>query len=886
MKDDLKRPDPDALLQSIKEETPEEGGGPRLKIFLGMAAGVGKTYAMLEEAQRLVREGVDIVIGYVETHGRVETEELVKGLEIVPRKKIDYQNITIEEFDIDAVLARRPTAVLVDELAHTNVEGSRHTKRYQDVRELLDNGINVYSTLNIQHLESQADVVEKITGVKIRETLPDSILDLADEIELIDIPPEELLKRLAEGKVYMPEKAGLAAERFFRKGNITALREMALHYTARLVGYELRDYTQKKNIKGPWKSGERLLVAVSPSPYSEYLVRWTRRIAFNLNIPWIALFIEKQRKLPEQARRQLAKNLDLARELGAEVLTIADENIVSGLLSVARQKNITQIVVGKPLRRYLSDFFSGGTLVERLLKSSGDIEIHVVTQPDVHAKKPGTFSGFQAGVNPRAYFITAAIVAGNTAVNLFLSPFTGYWTVALLYLLGVVLLSLFFSRGPVLLAAGLSALLWDFLFIPPVFTFRIAKLEDAMMFGMYFVIAAVVGSLTSRLRSKERALRIREQRITELYEFSRTLGDALGINEVIGTALKYINDKFNAKSALLLSNDSGQLSAVPHASGTFEISFKERGVAEWSFKNRKPAGLFTDTLPKSEARYTPLIAPGRLVGILGIRPLSVTIFSLEQENFLQNISYQLAMRIERENLSNANQKALLDTESERLYKILLNSITHELRTPLTAIKGLLSTIIDPTVGDDSRTRNELLGETQEATERLIRLVDNLLEMNRIESGKLALNLDWNDISDIINITLNRLEPHIKKHKISVNCPEDIPLIRVDYNLISQALYCIINNALVHTGVMAPVAISVSCEERGVSVTIEDEGPGLPEQDMEKLFDKFYHIGKAQTNGGLGLGLSISKGIVELHGGRITAGNRKEGGARFVIFLPV
>jgi two-component system sensor histidine kinase KdpD len=886
VKDDIKRSDPDAILQSLHEDTRAQGGAPRLKIFFGMAAGVGKTYAMLEAARRLSHEGVDVVVGYVETHGRVETDELVKGLEVVSRKKIDYQGITIEEFDIDAVLARRPKVVLVDELAHTNAEGSRHTKRFQDVRELLDNGISVYSTLNIQHLESQADVVEKITGVKIRETLPDSILDLADEIELVDIPPEELLKRLAEGKVYVPEKAGLAAERFFKKGNITALREMALHYTARLVGYELRDYAQKKNIKGPWKSGERLLVAVSPSPYSEYLVRWTRRIAFNLNTTWIALYIERHEKLSEEAGRQLAKNLNLARELGAEVLSIADDNIVSGLMSVARQKNITQIVVGKPLRRHLSDFFSGGNLVERLLKSSGDIEIHVVTQPDVHGQRTGFLTGYTAWMRPKSYFMTAALVAGITVVNLLLAPFTGYWTIALVYLLGILLLSLFFNRGPVLMAAAMSALLWNFLFIPPILTFRIARLEDALMFGMYFVVAAVVGALTSRLRSKERALRIREKRMTELYEFSRALSMSLGIDEVAGTAIKYIGEYLNLKVALLLSDASGRLSTTPHAFSTYEITTKERGVAEWSFHNKRPAGLFTDTLPKSDGHYIPLISPGRVVGILGICPVSPVLFSLEQVDFLQNISYQLSMRIERENLSSANQQALLATESERLYKVLLDSVTHELRTPLTAIKGLLSTIADPAVGNDGKTRGHLLTETQDAAERLIRLVDSLLDMNRIESGKLVLNLDWNDLSDIFNITLNRLEPFIKKHKVTVYCPEDIPFIRVDYNLIAQAIYCIINNALVHAGEATPIEIRATWDDKGVSIIIDDEGAGLPGGDTQKLFDKFYRYGNTRSQGGLGLGLAISKGIVELHGGRITAENNEKKGARFIMYLPV
>ncbi len=890
MNGEYQRPDPDALLESVKEEEGGDTARGRLKIFFGMAAGVGKTYAMLEAAQHISREKTDIIVGYIETHGRTETEELLKGLEIIPRRKIDYHSMVIEEFDIDAVLKRRPAIVLVDELAHTNAAGSRHSKRYQDVAELLDNGINVYSTLNVQHLESQADVVEKITGAKIRETVPDSILDLADEIELVDIPPEELLRRLAEGKVYIPEKAGLAMERFFRKGNITALREMSLRYVAGLVGYELRDYTQKKRIKGPWKSGEHLLVAVSPSPYSEYLIRWTRRIAFNLNAPWIALYIEKQRTLSPPAQELLNRNLNLARELGAEVISTADEDVVSGLLRVAQQKNITQIVVGKPLRRYLSDYFSGGNLVERLLRHSGDIEIHIVTQPDVDKKKTGLFTRFAAvsgpSESPREYFIAAASIAGTTLINFLLAIITGYWTIALMYLLCIVVLSLYIGRGPVLLAAGLSALTWNFLFIPPLFTFRIAKLEDALMFGMYFVIATIVGGLTSKLRLKERALRIREERITDMYEFSRALSTAFGIDEVVSTAVVYIEDRFTSRVAVLLANESGSTLSDPHISSSLIMSDEERGVAEWSFRNRKPAGLFTDTLSQKAAHYIPLIAPGRVVGVLGLRPASETVFTLEQQSFLQNTSYQLAVRLERERLSSMNRKAMVLEESERLYRILLNSITHELRTPLTAVKGLISTIMDPSVGGNELIRKNLLEETQSATERLIRLVDSLLDMSRIESGRLTLNLDWNDISDIIGTTLGRLEPHLKKHAVSVNCPDDIPLVRVDYTLMTQALYCIVHNALVHTKEGTPVALSVSRIADGIAIAVEDQGEGLPGDDVQKLFDKFYRADALYSSGGLGLGLSISKGIVELHGGTITAENRETGGARFTIYLPV
>jgi two-component system, OmpR family, sensor histidine kinase KdpD len=886
MTDDYRRPDPDALLQAIKENEPLDKKSGKLKIFFGMAAGVGKTYAMLEAGQRGYREKRDVVIGYIETHKRAETESLVNGLEIIPRKKFGYRGIPIEEFDIDAALQRKPDIILVDELAHTNAEGSRHEKRYQDVEELLESGINVYSTLNIQHLESQADIVGKITGVKIRETIPDSILDIADEIELIDIPPEELLKRLSEGKVYVPEKAGLAMESFFKKSNLNALREISLNYTARLVGSKLRNYAQQKNIKGPWKSGERIMVAVGPGPYSEYIIRWTRHVAFNYNAPWIALYVRQKKELSKYAQELLTKNLNLARELGAEVISIVEEDIVDGLLSAANQNNVTQIVVGKPLRRYVSDFFSRGNIVERLLKSSGDIEIHIVTQPALQTKKIGLFKNFSYTSSLKEYFKGISAVAAVTLIGLITVSFTGYWTIALIYLLCVVMLPLFIGRGPTFVAASISALVWNFLFIPPIFTFRINKLEDALMFFMYFIIAIILGGLTSKLRIKEQNLRVSQEQIAKLYDFSRALGTAFGMDEVISTAVVYIEDYFKGKVAVLLTNKSGNALAAPHPSGSLEILDDELGVAEWSFRNKKPAGLFTNTLPQKGAHYIPLSAPGSVVGVMGIRPDNGIIFSIEQQTLLQNMGYQLASRIERENLLAAGQKAMLVSESERLYKILLNSVSHELRTPLTTITGASSSMLDSAVDLDPVMRKELAVEIKKAGETLNGLVENLLDMSRIDSGRLKLNLDWNDMSDIIDTVLNRLESYLKDHPVAVDCPDNIPLICADYTLLTQALYNIVNNAVIHTKEGTSVSISVAKKNDGISIIIEDEGEGLPENDAGKLFDKFYRAGKNQSGGGLGLGLSISKGIIELHGGQIHAENKKPKGARFIIHLPV
>jgi two-component system sensor histidine kinase KdpD len=886
MSDSFVRPDPDALLESLKlEEERETKKRGRLKVFFGMAAGVGKTFAMLESSHRLVREGNDCVIGYVETHGRFETNELVEGLELLPRKKIDYKGIVIEEFDIDGALARNPAFVLVDELAHTNAEGSRHRKRYQDVRELLDHGINVFTTVNVQHLESQADIVEKITGVKIRETLPDSMLDEADEIELVDIPPEELIKRLSEGKVYLPERAGTAKDNFFKQSNIAALRELALHYVARLVDYDLRDYTHKKNIKGPWKAGEVLLVAVSPSPYSEYLIRWTRRVAFNYKAPWIALYIEKQKELSESARELLRKNLNLARDLGAEVISTADEDIVSGLLRVASRKNVTQIIMGKPLKRYFTDFFRGGNLVERMIRKCGDIEIHVVTQPSVTDHSFSLFGGMRRFSPTREYLVALAGVALVTVCNLLLVPFTGYWTIALVYLFSTALLALLVGRGPVLLAAAVSALSWNYLFIPPLYTLRIGRLEDALMFSMYFIIAIILGGLTSRLRLKEKALRSREKRISDMYELSNVLGNARTMDEIIETAGSYIERYLDARVALFVAKQYGSNLSPPPKGSLLELSEKDRGVVEWVYKNRKPAGLYTTTLPQTGAHFTPLLSPGGIVGVIGIRPSSRHSFTPEAEGFLQSVVSQIALRIEHEILSEANRNALLVAESERLHKVLLNSISHELRTPLTMITGASSGLLDETISANPAARKELAEGIKKGSERLNRLVDNLLDMSRLESGLLKIKPAMYDVSDLLSVTLRRLSDELTAHRVTVSVADGMPMVNIDFALMEQALINLVYNAVSYTPEGSEIAVIALAQNGYLNIAVKDNGPGIIEKDIPYLFDKFRRGSNVGT-GGTGLGLSICRGIIEAHGGTIRAANRPEGGAVFVIEIPI
>lgn len=878
------RPDPERILESIKKEE-EEISRAKLKIFFGMSAGVGKTYSMLKAAHKLKDEGVDVVVGYVETHKRSETDELVHGLEIIPRISVDHHGLTVEEFNIDAVLERKPEVVLVDELAHTNASGSRHSKRYQDVMELLDHGINVYTTLNVQHVESQSDVVEQITGVKIREILSDSILDRADSIELIDISPEGLLKRLSEGKVYIPERAEIAAERFFRKGNITALREMALNYVAKSVDSDLQHYMERKNISGPWKAGDRLMVAVSPSPYSEYLIRWTRRMAFNLKASWVALYIDKQKPLSESGQTILKNNLNLARELGAEVISTLDDDIVSGLLRVARQKNITQIVVGKPLRIYITDYFSGGNLVERLLKASGDIEIHIVSQPAINRRKFSFSDKFKFTGKLNEYLYAFLSVSAITAINLLIVNFTGYWAIALIYLIFILLLGLYVGRGAIFIAAVLSAIAWNFLFIPPLFTLRISKLDDLMMFFVYFITAIIVGGLTSKLHSKEWALRIREKNISDIYEFSKALEKAADIDEIVFTTVKYIEVYFNAKTAFILRNSAGELSAEQHKHSSCIMHEGGRGIAEWVFRNRKAAGRNTDTIRQASGTYIPLNSPGKVMGVLCIQSEKGSDFSYDQDNFFNSIVYQTAIRLEREMLSIENRNTMLLAESERIYKILLNSISHELRTPLTTITGASTSLLDEVVESRPEIRKALVLEIYRAGERLNRLVGNLLDISRLESGMMKLNLQMHEPGDLVNVVIRSLEGELTEHKVFIDISDGLPMINIDFVLMEQALVNLVYNAVNHTPQGTVINISAGLSADSFQIVVKDNGPGLVPEEIPFLFDKF-HRGASSSAGGTGLGLSICKGIVEAHNGKITAANNPEGGAVFTITLPV
>lgn len=872
------RPDPDALLGALHaaEERAKRG---HLKIFLGMCPGVGKTYAMLRAGQRERAAGIDVVVGVVETHSRTETEALLSGLTALPRLAVEYRGTQLTELDLEALRTRKPKLALIDELAHTNAPGSRHTKRWQDVLELLEAGIDIFTTLNIQHVESRADAVHQITGAEQHETVPDSLLDLADELELVDLTPETLLERLHEGKVYLGERAVAARANFFQPSNLNALRELALRYTAERVDRQLRELRVGVTKQTVWRSGERLLVAVGPSPFSTQLVRWTRRLAAAQGAPWVAVHVERTAPLAPDAQHRLDANLALARELGAEMVITQGDDLAAALVRAALQHNATQIVVGKPRYAWWERFSPRGSLVDRIIRLGGKIDVYVV--PSESAGKPVTLDSLDHELRSggREYAWAAGTVAALTLVALAL-PAKYYLAIGLVYLLAVILLSLRIGRGPVLAAGVLSALTWNVLFIPPRFTFQISKIEDATLFATYFVVALVAGQLTARIRAQALAERQREGRATALFNLTRSLAEARTLDEAVFAALRQTDTLFGAHSALVLADVRGE--TTPHFAGSFALDDKERGVADWVFQHRHAAGRFTDTLPGSAGFYLPLVREGKALGVLGIAVPAEKTLTLAQRDLLEAFSRQLALSVEREHLRDASEREKLLAESDKLHRVLLDSVSHELRTPLAVITGSLENLSSA----DPATADALLSEARAAARRLNRLVGNLLDQTRLESGALKPRLDWCDARDLINAAREGVRDALAGHPLEISVPADLPPVRADFALTEQALANLLLNAARHTPAGTPVFVTAGIDREGTRAffTVADRGPGFPLAMRERLFKKFER-GDAAHAGGLGLGLSIVRGFIVAQGGDVKVGENPGGGAVFTIYLP-
>lgn len=883
--DDERRPSPEAMLKLAQAEE-AEGARGKLKIFLGYAAGVGKTYAMLQAARERRHEGRDVVAAYVESHGRPETDALLEGLEILPAARIEYQGVMLPELDIDGVLARRPQLALVDELAHTNAPGSRHEKRWQDVEELLAAGIDVFTTVNVQHFESLNDVVAQITGIAVRETVPDRLLDLAAEIRLVDIPPEDLLQRLREGKVYVPEQAAFAAEKFFRPGNLIALRELSLRRAAVRVDGEMRAYMEARAIPGPWPAAERLLVSISGSPFSERLIRTTRRLADELKAPWFTVYVETpgDGRHEQENRKRVWKDLRLAESLGAQVATVTATSVAEAVIDYARRHNVTRIVVGKPAKPRWREFLHL-PLVDRIIRLSGAIDVHVVSYEPAEAGKRAVPPAQRRPIPLTGYLASLALVVAASLACLLLRPFLAPTNMVMIYLLAVVLAALRLGLKPAILTAFLGVLAFDFFFIPPHLTFAVADTQYLITFVALFTVGVVISTLVSTVRERAEAVREREEQTASLYYLSRDLAAAADIGTLVGAVVRNIGESLSARAAVLLPE--GDRLRVAAASKGLKPDVKEMAVADWAFRNRQTAGQGTETLASAGFLYLPLQTAGSILGVLGVRLKNDADYrSTQIRRLLDAFTSQTAMALERVQLSRQAEQAQILQARENLERALLNSISHDLRTPLVSITGALDTLRDKvhTLADESRL--ELLDTAWEEAERLNRFVGNLLDMTRLESGTIKLKKELSDVQDLIGCALAALERRIGERGIDVRLPPDLPLVRMDMVLMTQVLVNLLDNALKYSPPDSGVEITARVDGGRLRIEMADRGPGIPEQDLKRVFDKFYRIPVPEGAQGTGLGLSICKGIVEAHGGSIRAENRAGGGLRVILTLPL
>jgi two-component system sensor histidine kinase KdpD len=892
---DPARPDPDALLARVREEEARSRRG-RLKIFFGAAPGVGKSYAMLEAARAQKAVGVDIVVGYVELHGRPDTEALLEGLEILPPQRLEHRGMTLTEFDLDAALKRAPKLIVVDELAHSNHPGARHPKRWMDVEELLGASIDVYTTVNVQHVESLNDVVAQITGVEVKETVPDRVFDAADEVELVDLPPDELLQRLKEGKVYVEEKIRHALSSFFRKGNLIALRQLALRATADRVDSSMREYREQHAIADTWPAGERVLVCVGPDPLSERLVRSARRLAFALHAEWLAIYVETPRlmRLQRDARDRVLQTLKLAESLGAETANLSGESVANEVLAFARARNVSKIIVGKPTRSRWRDRLLP-TLVDDIVRGSGDIDVYVITG------EPGEASAAPPRLPQRssewpAYTKGVAVVAAITLLCELLFGHIELTNLVMLYLLGTVFVAARFGRGPSVLAAILSVGLFDFLFVPPLYSFAVSDAQYLITFLVMLVTALVISNLAALGRRQAFVARQRERRSGELYSLSRELAQSRDVAEIGAILRRHVLAGIDGEAAVLLPDDAGLLLDPTFfcARGAergnlmrFPVPGNDLGIAQWAYDHREKAGHGTNTLASADAVYLPLNALRRCIGVLALRPRDVHVLQIpEQMHLLESFVSQAAVAMERVQLAAAAQLADTEIASEKVRNVLLSSISHDFRTPLASIIGTASTLLDPVAANlsDAR-RHELLHALLAEAQRLHRLVGNLLDLTRLTSGPVRLKREWIALDELIGAELGHLRDTLAGRDVLVDVPANFPLVYCDEALIGQVLFNLLENAQKHTPPGTAISIAAKAWPAVVEVSVADAGPGLPPGDEERVFDKFHRGRLESAQSGFGLGLTICKTIVVAHGGEIHARNRAEGGAEFRFNLP-
>jgi len=870
----------------IANKGPERG---KLKVFIGYAAGVGKTFTMLNEGNRRMKRGEDLVIGYVEAHGRADTDAQIGDLEVIPKKKISYQGRTFEEMDTEAIITRHPTTVLIDELAHTNLPGSKNTKRYEDVRQILDAGINVITTLNVQHLESLNDMIKTITGVMVRETIPDSVVAKADEIVAVDITVDALINRLKRGDIYKKDKVDSALRNFFREGNLNALREISLRQTAQEVDEDLVEYMKEHGIEEAWQTVERILVCISPSPNAKKLIRRGALIARRYRAEWFVVAVEDKgffaAKWTDKDKRELEGSFKLAQQLGAKTVSLSGMDITAELEKFARQQHISQIVIGHSGRTLLQQIFVGST-TSRLIRETNNIAIHVMPVSEFEESKesfaqrmPGF--NFEGGVND--YWATGLSLLAVTIIGILLRPYLGYQAVGFLYLLAVLLLSMFVSLFPMLIFAVLSVLTWDFIFIPPYNTFVIARKEDIIMSIFYVVTAVIMGYLTNKIRKDERLIAVRENRFETMYRIVSVIASSRDRYQCITDIENEVKLMLEGRCKAIIKNDIVRYEDILRMK--MPDDEKELSVAMWVYEKGQLAGWGTDTLSSAKDIYLPLKGPAETVGVLAFGRENRKLLSHEEMNILLTISNQLAVYLERELLRERATEAQELRDAEKLYQTVLNTVSHEVRTPITTISGITSVLRDENVIGNAASRKELVNELSDSVERLDRVFTNILDMTRLSSGRITLKKEWYGLDEIINSMNNDLSRKFGDHKLIVELSDDLPSIRVDFNLFQQAIANIVLNAVNYTPAGTEISIRASREADDISIVISDTGPGIKNDELPFIFDKFYRA-KGSPPGGIGLGLTITKGIIEVHEGHIEAYNIKPHGLAVKILLHV
>jgi two-component system, OmpR family, sensor histidine kinase KdpD len=886
------RPSPEALLAEARREGKSRAG--RLKVFVGAAPGVGKTYEMLQAARAKRKEGVDVVVGVVETHGRQETEALLDGLEVLPRKPIIYVNRILSEFDLDAALERRPDLILVDELAHTNATGSRHAKRYLDVEELLTHGIDVYTTVNIQHIESLNDVVAQITRVRVRETVPDSVLDRADAVELVDLTPDDLIQRLKEGKVYVPRQAERALKNYFSSANLTALRELALRRTAERVDEQLLEQMQARAISGPWAASERLLVCVSEDPRSPALVRYAKRLADRLHAPWTSLCVETRRsaQFTEAERDRVAETMRLAERLGGEAITLPSgaRRIADDVIGFAHKNNVTQIIIGKSTRPRWFEILHG-SVVHDLVRRAGNISVHVIPGEQI-AEEPAAAKLVSTDaarvLDPLPYIVAVLAVAIALGIGVLLTPMLGVENVDLVFLTTIVGVAVRYGLWPSLLATVAASLSYNYFFLPPVYTFTITDPTNIAAFLLFTIVAVVVSNLAARGQAQTVTAKERVRNVESLYAFSRKLAGAGTLDDVLWATSYQIASMLKVRVVVLLP-EAGSIAVKGGYPPEDSLEDADHAAARWAWDKDRPTGRESDTLPGAKWLFLPLRTGRGPIGILGIaRDKPGPLLTPEQKRLLDALTDQGALAIERVHLVEDIDRVQRTAETDRLRAALLTSISHDLKTPLAGVLGAAGALRDLSASLDAGAKADLVATIIEESERLNRFIANLLDMTKLEAGAVVPNAALHDLGEIVGSALERARKILAKHRVEVAMSADLPMLSVDAVLFEQVLFNVLDNAAKYAPPDTTIRIQSWRDAKTAGLQILDEGAGIPQEDLERIFDKFYRVRKGdQVRAGTGLGLAISRGFIEALHGTITAANRTDrSGAVFTIALPI